>query len=189
LLLSNALNVLNKMTTSRSVALALLASGDTNYLPKVQSYARALAPSNLALGWPSYQGVGGGTDCWTMGYNGSFLAEYYMVTNDAQVVNGLTQYIVMTARSGTMYGCYGHGGALVMPYHLAAGVHGYGQGYGRSTPAAALQPGGGVRAEDGHPRHRDQRRGAGGGHPWQQLFGYYVQKGTVPLRGNAALSG
>ncbi len=181
LLLSNALNVLSKMPMSRSVALALLASGDTNYLPQVQSYARGLAPSNLVLGWPSFQGVAGGQTCWDMGYNGTFLAEYYTMTNDPLVVNGLTQYIVMTAKSGTMFGCYGHGGAVVMPYHVAAGLHGYGVGYGPVNSCGLLcNLSVALGAQTGIPGIVTNTEVQAAITRANNFFSYYVQKGGVP---------
>ncbi len=180
LILSNALNVISQRNGG-SQALALLASGNTNYLPQVQSYARSIAPANLVLGWPTYQGVGGGDDTWTMGYNGLLLAEYYMVTHDSQVTNALTQYIVGLAKSDTMWGCYGHGGAKVMPYHVAAGVHGYGSGYGPVNACGLLcKLAMAVAQKTGIPSIVNNPEFQPAINRSINFYGYYVQKGMVP---------
>ena len=62
-------------------ALALLATGNPEYLPMLQTYARSLAPKDLDL---ERKGV----DAWNC-YNSIFLAEYYMLTKDAEVFHGL----------------------------------------------------------------------------------------------------
>ena len=186
LLLSNALKVVSSMTISRSQALALLASGDTNYLPQVIAYARSIAPTNWVAPWPGTTGEGS----WDMGYNCMFLAEYYMITNDPLVVNGLVQRATMMAKSDTKYGCSAHGGAFTFPYNANAGMHGTCGGYGpvnaggllcKLGVALAKQTGlqGVVTNAEVQPA-LDRSR---------QFFGFIVNKGYVPYGEHACAAG
>ena len=180
LILSNALKVINKTGIGypSSQVLALLASGNTNYLPLIQSYAHSIAPADLVVGWPSYQI---GLDSWTIGLRGLILAEYYQVTHDSQVTNALTQYIGMLAKSDTMWGCYGHGGAKVMPYHVAAGVHGYGAGYGPVNACGLLcKLAMAVAQKTGIPGIVNDPEFQPALNRSINFYGYYVQKGMVP---------
>ena len=85
-------------------ALALMATGDPTYMPMVQAYARHLAPANY---------VGGGS-AWNF-YNGVFLAEYYLLTNDAAVFHGLSEYVKYAAKNSDLCGTAGHGFATIPP--------------------------------------------------------------------------
>ncbi|MCX6872923.1 MAG: DUF6288 domain-containing protein [Verrucomicrobia bacterium] len=87
--------------------LAGVAPGDPNYATvqtRLQTYARALAatPPNPA-----------GLYVWDWGYIGVFLGEYYLSTNDANVVTGINHYTVALAKVQSRYGTYGHGGSLL----------------------------------------------------------------------------
>ena len=92
--------------------LALLggvAPTDPNYATvqtRLQTFARALAPSSLSLT---------GCDTWNWGYIGVFLSEYYLRTGDSSVLQGLNTYTVALAKSQSRYGTFGHGGALTKP--------------------------------------------------------------------------
>ena len=81
-------------------ALALLATGNPEYLPMLQTYARSLAPKDLDL---ERKGI----DAWNC-YNSIFLAEYYMLTNDAEVFHGLSEYVIYAAKHTSMFGTAGH---------------------------------------------------------------------------------
>lgn len=85
-------------------ALALLATGDSAYLPMLQAYARKLAP-------PDFVGGGSAWNC----YNALFLAEYYMLTGDTQVFHGLSEYVIYAATHSSMFGTAGHGFSNVPP--------------------------------------------------------------------------
>ena len=85
-------------------ALALMATGDPQYMPMVQAYARHLVPTGY---------VAGG-DAWHF-YNGVFLAEYYLLTNDAQVFPGLSEYVKYAAKNSDLCGTTGHGFATIPP--------------------------------------------------------------------------
>lgn len=106
LILSNAvalLGTINLMGVDYSRcqsldALALLASGNTNYLPKIQTFARSIRTGP----------VEGGT--WGYAYNGIFLSEYYLKTGDTNVLpvlSGLMKLCALTDRYGTI--CHGPG--------------------------------------------------------------------------------
>lgn len=83
--------------------LALLASGNPDYLPRVQEYARKLAPTTLDL---SKTGKGA---TWELGYRNLFLCEYLLLTGDKEVLHGLREYTLSMARGQSMYGTFGHG--------------------------------------------------------------------------------
>ena len=120
-ILANAITKLNQDTPGNMSggwndavsALALLAAvkpGDANYAAvqtKLQNYAHAKAPANLALS---------GCDTWNWGYIGIFLSEYYLRTvadgsPDTSVLHGIEEYTVGLAKGQSKYGTFGHGGA------------------------------------------------------------------------------
>jgi hypothetical protein len=91
--------------------LAGVAPGDANYATvqtRLQTYARALAASS-----PPATFKFSTLDTWSTAYITLFLSEYYLSTNDAQVVTGLNNYIVALSKSQSRYGTYGHGGSLL----------------------------------------------------------------------------
>ena len=152
-------------------ALALLATGNATYLPMLQAYARSIAPATLDLernpitAW----------DC----YNSVFLAEYYMLTNDAQVFHGLSEYVIYAAKHTSMFGTAGHGFSNVPPPGgwEAGGTHGSISWYGPVNQAGlvaqltiALGKKAGVVSSEIDP---GIERAA-------NFFGYYVNKGSIP---------
>ncbi len=90
-------------------ALALLASvqpGDpdaTIVEERLRTHAR-----NLAAAGPQP----GSLPIWTWAYNGLFLAEYYLLTGDANVLPGIQSYTLKLVESQSIYGTYGHGPAF-----------------------------------------------------------------------------
>ncbi|MCX6876572.1 MAG: DUF6288 domain-containing protein [Verrucomicrobia bacterium] len=148
-------------------ALALLASGDPAYLPMVQAYARHLAPADY---------VAGG-DAWHF-YNGVFLAEYYMLTNDAQVFHALSEYVKYAAKNSDLCGTTGHGFATLPP--PGGWVDGH---HGSIAPYGALNQAGliaqltvvlGKKAGVVDPEIDPAIARAAG------FFGYYVNGGSIP---------
>ena len=81
-------------------ALALLASGETNYLPLVREEAR----------WAAAFGADGphGFESWWYGYVNLFLAEYVLATGDAEVMPGLRQLSLAIANGQSAVGTWGH---------------------------------------------------------------------------------
>ena len=95
-----------------SNALALLSGvkpGDPNYdavQTRLQTYARSLASAGpLSDSLPT----------WSWSYNLIFLSEYYLLTNDAQVVAGIQNFTLTLAQGQSIYGTYGHGPAAIRP--------------------------------------------------------------------------
>ena len=111
LILDEACKSLEKEPLSDSLwgainGLALLATGNPDYLPNLQAYARMLAGKKVQL-----NDSGEGCQTWDWGYMNLFLCEYYLVTGDKDVLPGIKDYTLALARGQGMYGTYGHGGA------------------------------------------------------------------------------
>ena len=88
--------------------LAGVAPGDADYATvqtRLQTFARALAATTPNPEDSLY--------IWDWGYIGLFLGEYYLSTNDANVVAGLNNYTVALAKVQSRYGTYGHKGSLL----------------------------------------------------------------------------
>jgi hypothetical protein len=85
--------------------LALLATGKAEYLPKVQAFARKMAPQTLKLELKE----GMGMVVWDWGYKNLFLCEYYLLTSDKEVLHAINEYTVTLAKGQGMYGTFGHG--------------------------------------------------------------------------------
>ena len=88
--------------------LALLATGNPDYLPKVQALARKMAPPDMNL---QERGLG----AWESGYRNLFLCEYYLRTKDKEVLHGIREITLSTAKGQGMYGTFGHGFAERTP--------------------------------------------------------------------------
>ena len=167
------------------LALALLASGNTNYLAKVRTYARTIAPANLSLtyaapvGGGHPRGAGHSLDVWGWAYNGVFLAEYFLLTGDTNVLRGIQQFTLGLAQGQSRYGTMGHGCSLlddqgnlhgtIPPYgpvNSCGLVANLAMALGRK---AILAGGGGLDPEIDPALERAAK-----------FFGYYVQKGNIP---------
>ena len=152
-------------------ALALLATGNPEYLPMLQTYARSLAPKDLDL-------ERAGISAWSC-YNSIFLAEYYMLTKDAEVFHGLSEYVIYAARHSSMYGTAGHGFSTVAPPGgwQAGGTHGSMSWYGpvnQAGLAAQLTIVLGKKAGVVNPEIDPAIARAA------NFFGYYVNRGSIP---------
>ncbi len=187
LILSNACNIIASKSFNAGnpgnpvLGLALLASGNTNYLSKVQTYARSIAPSNLSLDPNS-------CDTWGWGYMNVFLSEYYLRTNDAAVLDGIKKYTIALAKAQSLYGTYGHGGA---EKHADGSFHGSISWYGPVNSAGlvanfgivmgkkCMVASGGVVDPEIDPAIE---RGA-------KFFGYFVGKGSIPYGEHEPWSG
>ena len=78
-------------------ALALLGSGDEQFLPLVKAYAEAVAKHHP-----------GGHVSWGYAYETLFLAEYVLATGDASVKPGLERLAMAIARGQSGVGTWGH---------------------------------------------------------------------------------
>ena len=83
--------------------LALLATGNPDYLPKVQAFAREIGPATLKLELKP------GMIAWDWGYKCVFLSEYYLLTGDKEVLHAVNEYTVSLAKGQGLYGTFGHG--------------------------------------------------------------------------------
>jgi hypothetical protein len=152
-------------------ALALLATGNPEYLPLLRTYARTLAPKDLNL---ERKGISA-WDC----YNSIFLAEYYMLTNDAEVFHGLSEYVIYAAKHTSMFGTSGHGFSTVAPPGgwQTGGSHGSISWYGpvnQAGLAAQLTIVLGRLAGVKNPEIDPAIARAA------NFFGYYVNRGSIP---------
>ena len=84
-------------------ALALLATGNAEYLPKVREFARKMGPTTLKLELKD------GMVVWDWGYRNLFLSEYFLLTGDKEVLHAIREYTLSLAKGQSMYGTFGHG--------------------------------------------------------------------------------
>lgn len=84
-------------------ALALLASGNTEYANAIKDYAHKLGPAELKL--PLKEGM----YAWTWSYANLFLSEYYLATKDEYVLPAIREIAVTMARGQSEVGNWGHG--------------------------------------------------------------------------------
>ena len=147
-------------------ALALLATGKPEYLPKVRKLAREMGPRDLKL-------PDGTVGAWD-GYRGIFLCEYYLLTNDKEVWHAVQEYTLAFAKGQGMYGTFGHGFADLTP---DGKLHGSIPPYGPVNAAGlaanlAIVLGKRCGVEDSEVDAAIDRA--------SKFFGYYVDKGGIP---------
>jgi len=144
--------------------IALLSTGTTNYLPKVQAFARSMAPKEPLKG----------CDTWGWGYQTVFLCEYYLATGDKEVLPSINAYSIAMAKAQSLYGTFGHGGSDLTP---DGKLHGSIPPYGPVNMAGLVANLGIVLAQkcgvtDPEIAPAIQRA--------SKFFGYYVDKGAIP---------
>lgn len=147
--------------------LALMATGKSEYLPRVRELARTMAPSPFRL--PQ----GRSLETWDFAYRTLFLCEYYLLTGDREVLPAIHAYTAALARGQSLYGTFGHRLVPPRPDGRPGSVPPYGPVNAVGLPAniaIVLGRKCGVRdpAVD-----RAIQRGA-------DFFAYYVDKGAVP---------
>jgi hypothetical protein len=145
--------------------LALMASGNPAYLPKVQAFARAMAAKALTE-------KGGGA--WDCGYRNVFLSEYYLLTGDKEVLPGITALTIKIAKGQGMYGTFGHGFSELTP---DGKLHGSIPPYGPVNQAGLIASLGivmGQKCGVNDPEVLPAIDRA------NKFFGYFVDKGAVP---------
>lgn len=84
-------------------ALALLASGNPEYIKTVKDYAHKLAPPEMKLTLKE------GMYAWTWSYANLFLTEYYLATKDEFVLPAIREITRKIALGQGAVGTYGHG--------------------------------------------------------------------------------
>ena len=147
--------------------LALLATGNDTYRPRLQKLAQEIAANALKS-----ERIGMGT--WESGYRGLFLCEYYLATSDSSVLPAINAITVSLARGQSMYGTYGHGFADRTPDgKLHGSIPPYGPVNQAGLPANLAIIFGkkcGVQDEEVDPAIERAAK----------FFGYFVDKGTIP---------
>jgi hypothetical protein len=148
--------------------LALLATGNPDYLPKVRDFARKMAPATLNL----QNEING--SAWELGYRNTFLCEYYLLTGDQEVLHAITEYTLSLARGQGMYGTFGHGFSDLTPDGKRHGsVPPYGPVNMAGLPAnLAIVMGKKCGVKDPEVDAAIERA--------SKFFGYFVDKGAIP---------
>jgi HEAT repeat protein len=148
--------------------LALLATGNPAYLPKLQEFAHKMGPTTLKLELKD------GMVIWDWGYRNLFLCEYFLATGDKAVLHAINEYTVTLAKGQSMYGTFGHGISRLTPEgKLHGSIPPYGPVNMAGLPANLSVVMGkkcGVKDPEVAPAIA---RAAG-------FFGYFVDKGAIP---------
>lgn len=148
--------------------LALLASGNPAYLPKVQAFARKLGPPTLKID------LSKGMSAWDWGYKGLFLCEYFLLTGDKEVEPAIREITVSFAKGQSLYGTFGHGISELTP---EGGFHGSIPPYGPVNMAGlpanlAIMMGKKCGVKDPEVDAAVERA--------LGFFSYFVDKGAIP---------
>ncbi len=150
-------------------ALGLLATGEEKYLPIVAKLARDEAKKCEALDIMGEKGMG----TWVAGYLNLFLAEYYLLTKDEQVMPGLKSLPTYLSYGQDGVGTWSHG----MAYVKVNGLYGPSMAYGAMNQISTVCAMSLVLAQKcgitTKPVNDAVNRS-------KQFFRYFVDKGTVP---------
>ena len=171
-ILEEACNALEKEPLRENLwgavnGLALMATGNSDYLPKVRELARKMGPRTLKL---KRNAMGS----WETGYRNVFLCEYYLLTGDKEVLHAINEYTVALAKGQGMYGTFGHGFCDLTP---EGKLHGSIPPYGPVNAAGlvanlAIVMGKKCGLKDSEIDPAIERA--------SKFFGYYVDKGAIP---------
>ena len=151
--------------------LALLATGNPDYLPKLKEFAHKMGPPTMNL---ESKLESGGLGAWESGYRNLFLCEYFLRTGDQDVMHAIREITVSTARGQGMYGTFGHGFADLTP---DGKLHGSIPPYGPVNQAGlaanmAIVMGKKCGVTDPEIDPAIERA--------SKFFAYFVDKGTIP---------
>lgn len=137
---------------------------------RLQSYARAMAAAGPQQG---------GIPTWDWAYSCLYLAEYYLSTNDANVLPGIATFVNQLVQSQSIYGTVGHDPAALHPDGSGRLIS---TGYGPVNSVAiianmAIFMGKKALVTGGQPINPNidpalQRS--------SDFFAWYVNKGTIP---------
>ena len=173
LIFEDACKVLEKEPLNEDIwgavnGLALMASGNPDYLPRVREFARKMAPPTLKLELKD------GMVTWDWGYRNLFLCEYYLLTGDKEVLHAIHEYTVSLAKGPSLYGTFGHGIAPPTPEgKLPGSIPPYGPVNATGLVANLVIVMGkkcGVKDPEIDPAINRASR----------FFGYFVDKGAIP---------
>ena len=147
--------------------LALLATGNPDYLPKVVEFAHRMGPTTMKL-------EGHGMGAWESGYRNIFLCEYYLLTGDKEVLHAIREFTLSLAKGQGMYGTFGHGFADLTPDgKLHGSIPSYGPVNEAGLPAnISIIMGKKCGIDDPEIDPAIERA--------TKFFAYFVDKGTIP---------
>ena len=147
--------------------LALMSTGNPEYLPMVRDFARKMAAST-----PNRKARPMGT--WESGYRNIFLCEYYLLTGDKQVGEAINECTIALARGQGMYGTFGHGfSELTHDGKLHGSIPPYG-------PVNAAGLVGNIAIVMGKKCGVSDREVDPAIERASKFFGYFVGKGSIP---------
>ncbi len=148
--------------------LALLSTGNPDYLPSVRDLAHRIGPKTLKLE------LRDGMVIWDWGYRNLFLCEYYLLTGDKDVLHAIREFTVTLSKGQSMYGTFGHGIAgLTEDGQLHGSIPPYGPVNAAGLPANLSIVMGKKCGVNDPEVDAAIERAAG-------FFGYYVDKGAIP---------
>ncbi|MCY2990072.1 MAG: DUF6288 domain-containing protein [Planctomycetota bacterium] len=148
--------------------LALLATGNPEYLPRVREFARKMAPQTLKLE------LRDGMVTWEWGYRNLFLCEYYLLTGDKEVLHAIQEYTVTLAKGQSMYGTFGHG---ISDRNPDGTLHGSIPPYGPVNATGLIANLAIVMGQKCGVEHPEVAAAIDRG---AKFFGYYMDKGAIP---------
>ncbi len=148
--------------------LALLATGNAEYLPRVQALARKIGPPTLKVELKF------GMVVWEWAYRNIFLCEYYLQTGDKEVLHAINEYTLALAKGQSMYGTFGHGTADLTP---EGALHGSIPPYGPVNMAGLPANLSIVLGKQCGVKDEEVERAI---QIASHFFGYFVDKGAIP---------
>ena len=152
--------------------LALLATGNPAYLPKLKDLARTLSKPEVDPDKKPDGAIWGST--WDLGHRNLFLCEYFLITHDQEVIPTIEKNALSLSRGQSMYGTFGHGYAgLTKEGKFNGSVPPYGPVNMAGLPAnlsLVLAKKCGVKSPE-----LDQAIARAAG-----FFGYFTDKGAIP---------
>jgi len=150
-------------------ALALLATGESKYLPMLAELAHKVGSKNLNLDDDR------GMVAWHWGYHNLFLTEYHLATGDKEVLPAIRIYSNAIARGQSGVGTWGHG--MAWPEDNGGQLHGPLGGYGALNQAGLVCQLSMVLAAKCGVKDKEVTDAIAKG---TRFFEFYINKGTVP---------
>ena len=151
-------------------ALALLATGDKQYLPAVAALAHKVGPKNFKI-----DETDRGMVAWHWGYHNLFLTEYCLATGDQDVLPAIRAFSNAIARGQSAVGTWGHG--MSWPEDNSGQYHGPLGGYGALNQAGLVCQLSMCLAQKCGVKDAEVDKAVAKG---TKFFEFYINKGTVP---------
>ena len=151
-------------------ALALLASGDKSYLPKLAELAHKVGPTDFKIDESDR-----GMVAWQWGYHNLFLTEYFLTTGDKDVLPAIRAFSNAIARGQSAVGTWGHG--MSWPEDNQGQYHGALGGYGALNQAGLICQLSMILAVKCGVVDEEVTKSIARG---TRFFEFYINKGTIP---------